>query len=107
MNPHHNVKRQELFGQIDSSLNYSRQMLSRKNVSTEDKIAFSNILDHLRYYQSKKVDSDFMIFAVKYHLDKAIERSTKPKTVLSYDKVQSNIANGEIKVLSRINLLTE
>jgi len=105
MIPHHEVKREELFGQLQSSLNYSKQMLSKKNVSTEDKIAYGKVKDHFTYYMNKKVDPEFLIEMIDYHFYEAMDRYEVPKTVLTSDKVQSKIVNGEIKVITRLATL--
>jgi len=92
----------ELSGNIDSSLNYSKQMLSKKGTTEAQKIAYRNIKDHFDYYQKIKVDPDFMRDMITYHFTQALNRAEQPKTVLTSDKVNSNIAQSEIVVLMRL-----
>jgi len=92
----------ELSGKIDSSLNYSKQMLSRKGTTEAQKIAYRNIKDHFDYYQKIKVDPEFMREMVTYHFTEALNRAEQPKTVLTSDKLKSNIAQDEIVVLMRL-----
>lgn len=97
----------EIMGIIESSLNYSKQQLGRKNVTSEQKQAFGTIKDHFSYYIAKKVDQSFMIDMIAYHLGEAQKRSVNPKTVLStfkqFDLNKIPTAQEECKVLTRLS----
>ena len=102
MYPHKEVEKEDFSGKLESSLNYSKQQVTKKRSSDAQKIAILQVLDNIRYYQNKKVDSEFMRYAIKYHLDQAVKFSVSPKTVLSSDKQLSrNYAEQKI-VLSRL-----
>jgi hypothetical protein len=90
----------DIYGVVESSLNYSRQVLSKKGTSEVQKIAYKRIKDHFEYYLSKKVDPEFLSEMIEYHLDQSINRAEKPKTCLSYDF--DKVAQKEISVLMRL-----
>lgn len=91
----------DIYGIVESSLNYSRQMLSRKGTTEAQKTAYKRIRDHFEYYLNKKVDPEFLHEMVTYHLDQSIDRAVKPKTCLRFD--YNKVAHNEITVLLRLS----